>query len=183
MVVWTDRGIGLARIRYRVWQFWRVLWERPEGSGLETARQHLSPQLFQLFEKMHPAEQAHALRVFFAIREQGYVDPDLMVAALLHDLGKSRLFLFPWERALIVLANAFLPEKAREWGRGSPSGWRKAFVVAAQHAAWGAQMAAAQGASELSIKLIREHQTASPAGFSAEEAVFWTVLKQADNAN
>jgi putative nucleotidyltransferase with HDIG domain len=148
---------------------------------METARQYLSPQLFQLFLKMSPAEQAHALRVLSVVRDRGFDDPALLAAALLHDVGKSRYSLFPWERAWIVLANVFFPEKTEAWGQGSPTGWRKAFVVAAQHAEWGAAMAAAHGASELAEKLIREHQTASPTGFSEEEAVLLTVLKQADN--
>jgi putative nucleotidyltransferase with HDIG domain len=164
-----------------VWQFWRVLFGKPDEYGLETVQQHLAPQLFQLFQKMSPAEQAHGLRVLSAVRERGFHDPALLVAALLHDVGKSRYSLFPWERAWIVLANAFFPQKAEEWGQGSPTGWRKAFVVAAQHAEWGAEMAAVHGASELAEKLIREHQTASPSGFSEEGAVLLAVLKQADN--
>jgi len=36
--------------------------------------------------------------------------------------------------------------------------WRKAFVVAAQHPQWGAEMAAAVGASSLAATLIRRHQ-------------------------
>lgn len=181
MAVWPVCGVDLARIRYRVWQFWRVLWGKPDSHGLETARGHLSLQLFQLFKKMSHAEQAHALRVLSAVRDRGYNDPALLTAALLHDVGKSRYSLFPWERAWIVLVNAFFPQKAEEWGQGSPAGRRKTFVVAAQHAEWGAEMAAAHGASELAVKLIREHQTASPTGFYAEEAVLLAVLKQADN--
>lgn len=84
---------------------------------------------------------------------------------------------------MVVLANAFFPEKAYHWGQGSPSGWRKAFVVAARHAQWGAEMAAAEGASELTVKLIREHQTASPTGFSVEEAALLAILKRVDNEN
>jgi putative nucleotidyltransferase with HDIG domain len=166
-----------------VWQFWRVLWGKPDEHGLEIARQHLSPRLYQLFQQMSPAEQAHALRVLSAVRDRGYDDPALLIAALLHDVGKSRYPLHPWERAWIVLVDAFLPEKVDEWGQGSPSGWRKTFVVAAQHAEWGAEMAAVHGAAELAVKLIKEHQTASPTGFSAEEAVLLAVLKQADNEN
>jgi putative nucleotidyltransferase with HDIG domain len=173
----------LARIRYRVWQFWRVVWGKPDEHGLTTASEHLSPKLFNLFQQMSPAEQAHALRVLSGVRERGYEDSALLTAALLHDVGKSRCPLYPWERAWIVLANPFFAEKSEEWGHGNPSGWKRAFVVAAQHAGWGAEMAAANGASEVAVKLIREHQTASPMGFSEEEADLLAVLKQADNEN
>lgn len=173
----------MARIHYRVWQFWRVLWGRPDEGGLKTARQLLSPQLFHLFEQMPPAEQAHALRVVLAIKESGFNHPALLTAALLHDVGKQRFPLYPWERVMVVLAKAFFPEKAHQWGQGNPSGWRKAFVVASRHAEWGAEMAAEKGASELTVKLIREHQTASPTGFSEEEAALLTRLMKADNEN
>jgi putative nucleotidyltransferase with HDIG domain len=173
----------LARIGYRAWQFWRTIWGRPKAADLSLARRQLSAQLYALFEQMPPAEQAHALRVFTAVKAAGFEDQALLEAALLHDVGKSRCRLFPWERAWVVLGNVFFPQKMAEWGQGEPLGWRKAFVVAVQHAEWGAQMLEDAGAGELTVRLVREHQTASPAGFSVEEAALLAALKQADNEN
>jgi hypothetical protein len=73
---------------------------------------------------MQESEQAHALRVLHALLEQGEEHPDLSVAALLHDVGKSRFPLKLWERVLIVLGQAFFPERAARWG------------AAAENAAW-----------------------------------------------
>ena len=173
----------MARIGYRVWQFWRTLWGRPKAADLALVQKHLSAQLYSLFVQMSPAEQAHALRVFSAVLARGFNHPALLEAALLHDVGKSYYSLLPWERAWVVLGNAFLPEKMEAWGRGEPRGWRKVFVVAAQHAGWGALMVAEAGGGELTVRLVREHQTASPTGFTGEEAVLLDALQQADNQN
>jgi hypothetical protein len=37
-------------------------------------------------------------------------------------------------------------------------GWKRPFVIAEQHADWGAEMAARLGASPTSVNLIRRHQ-------------------------
>jgi putative nucleotidyltransferase with HDIG domain len=130
---------------------------------------------------MSPAEQAHALRVFAALKMRGLDHPSLLEAALLHDVGKSLHPLYPWERAWVVLGNAFFPHRVEAWGQGEPKGWRKAFAVGAQHAEWGAQMLTRAGADDLTVRLVRQHQTASPAGFSAEEAALLDALIKADN--
>jgi len=39
-----------------------------------------------------------------------------------------------------------------------PHGWRRPFVVKAQHAAWGAEMAANAGSDPLTVWLIEHHQ-------------------------
>jgi hypothetical protein len=42
-------------------------------------------------------------------------------------------------------------------GWDSIPGWRKAFIVAEQHAEWGAEMAREAGVSPLTVCLIRKH--------------------------
>ena len=120
----------------------------------------LSPELMQLFLRQHPSEQAHSLKIFTNLSEQGEVSPDLLSAALIHDVGKSRYPLRIWERVLVVLIQALAPGKAEQWGRAEPHGWKRPFVVAQQHAAWGAEMAQACGASPITVELIRRHQEA-----------------------
>lgn len=148
----------LNRMTYRFQQFWSAVTAAPARDELEQARLLLGPQLFALFRDMPPAEQAHALNVLRRVQQQGESPPELQCAALLHDVGKSRQPLQVWERALIVLARKTLPGKATQWGRGPASGWRRAFVVAAQHPAWGAELAAQAGAAPLTVRLIRRHQ-------------------------
>jgi putative nucleotidyltransferase with HDIG domain len=112
----------------------------------------------ELFLKLQPNEQAHSLHIYRQLRNQNSVDDDLLVAALLHDVGKAYYPLRPWERAWIVLAKAVSPARVAQWGRAEPRGWKRPFVIAEQHAAWGAEMAARAGASPTAVNLIRRHQ-------------------------
>ena len=92
------------------------------------------------------------------LRESGRDNPDLLVAALLHDIGKTKLRLQWWERVIAVLGGALCPGRSKIWGLAEPTGWRRAFVIKAQHPAWGATMAAAAGTSPLAVELIHRHQ-------------------------
>jgi hypothetical protein len=150
------------RMFYRLRQLWESLYARPTAPDLALALDVLAPPLMALFLRLQPSEQAHSLRILCQLLEQGENHPDLLVAALLHDVGKSRYPLHVWERILIVVGKALLPKQARRWGQGQPRGWQRAFVIAEQHPAWGAEMAGEAGASSLTVSLIRYHQENSP---------------------
>jgi hypothetical protein len=156
------------RLAYRMRQFWYALFARPTTEDLALTRSALSPAQMRLFAQLQPSEQVHSLSIYRQLLLQGETQPDLLVAALLHDVGKSRYPLQPWERALIVLARAIVPERVKDWGQGPPEGWQRAFVVAQQHPAWGAEMAAQAGASPLAVKLIKQHQDFSLASGSPQ---------------
>lgn len=150
-----------ARAAYRVRQFWRAWRARPSAENLEHACRLLSPAEYALFLRLQPGEQAHSLRVLVQLEQHGEADPNLLAAALLHDVGKIRYPLHLWERVLIVLAHLLLPEHSRRWGQNLANvkpGWRKAFLVAEQHPTWGAELAAQAGSSERTVALIRRHQ-------------------------
>lgn len=151
------------RIKYRATQFWKALSTGPSLEQITKARNILTPQLMGLFLTMQPSEQAHSLKILEELEQQGHVQPDLLTAALLHDVGKTRYPLRIWERVEIVIAKFCFPKKVEAWGRGDALGWKRPFVVAVQHPAWGADAAAAAGASPLSVDLIRRHQTRLPA--------------------
>ncbi|MBN1145768.1 MAG: HD domain-containing protein [Anaerolineales bacterium] len=146
------------RVLYRVVQFWRALTITPSPEELSQARQLLSPNLLALFLRLQASEQAHSLSVFRRLREHHETNPDLLAAALLHDVGKSRFPLRLWERVEIVLGRKLCPERAKRWGQAEARGWRRPFVIAEQHAAWGAEMAAGAGASAMTVALIGRHQ-------------------------
>lgn len=132
---------------------------------------------------MQPSEQAHSLHIYHQLRCQGVQDPDLLVAALLHDVGKSCSPLSIWERSLIVIAKALLPHRFARWGAGKPEGWRRPFVVAEQHPAWGAEMAAAAGAPPLAVSLIRRHAEKIPSSklpLNCEDQLL-ELLQRVDN--
>jgi hypothetical protein len=136
---------------------------------------------------MQPAEKNHALRMLRRLLEQGDDQPDLLVATLLHDVGKLRYRLNPVERAAIVLAGVVIPEQAHRWGVLPVGGWesvpkwRKAFAVADQHAMWGAEMAHQAGVSILAETLIREHHHAPGPNNSGAETSLLRKLWIVDN--
>ena len=153
-----------SRMRYRSRQFLEALLNRNIRVPDESLRPHLTPDQIGLFRRMQPSEQAHAFQVLKALVANGQNDPDLLTAALLHDCGKVRAPLNLVERIVIVLGNRLLPGAAKRWGTGEARGPRRPFVVAAQHPAWGAELAAAAGASGTACGLIRDHQDHSVSG-------------------
>lgn len=157
---------------YRLKQFWLALTAAPGANDLEEARRVLGSELMALFEMMQPSEQAHSLWVYRQLRQNADLPDqqayhDLLAAALLHDAGKSRYPLQVWERVLIVLGKTFFGQRTRVWGKAAPQGWRRAFVVAEQHPAWGAQMALQAGAAPRVAALIRRHQ--EPVALNADQ--------------
>lgn len=155
--------MSLGRVLYRVRQFFHAVWADVDAEELEHACSVLTPAQMALFAGMQPSEQAHALKVYRQLVDQGETCLDLQVAALLHDVGKSCSPLRLWERVWIVLARLVFPVRSRHWGTSTPDRdryrfWRRAFVVAEQHPAWGAALAAQAGASPRTATLIRLHQ-------------------------
>jgi putative nucleotidyltransferase with HDIG domain len=152
-----------VRILYRASQFWRSVALKTDVDDLEQAQAQLSHEQWELFKRLQPAERAHAIMVFRKLLQRGENQPDLLTAALLHDIGKLQYRLNPFQRAMVVVASALMPRHARHWGilpthgwEALP-GWRKAFIVAEQHAAWGAEMARQAGVSPMVEALIRQH--------------------------
>lgn len=170
------------RILYRVRQFWRTISVKTDPDELERAQALLTPAQRKLFVQLQPGEKDHAVAMFRSLIEQGENQPDLMAAVLLHDVGKLRYRLNPLERAVVVMVRWIKPELSRRWGSlpldgwdGLP-GWRKAFIVAEQHAEWGAEMARQAGVSPLTESLIREHH--HPQGHAAgdvENSLLWKL--------
>jgi len=146
-------------VRYRLGQFWHNVTARPL-SRLEQKQiaNNLNPQELELFLQMSHSDQRHGYRVYQLLQKNGYTDDDLLAAALLHDVGKVHANLSAWDRAVAVLGETFMPRKAKEWGEGEKSGWKRTFVVREQHAAWGGDMAEKAGSRRAVIDLILRHQ-------------------------
>ena len=146
------------------------------------AQRYLTPAEFELFQRMPANDQRHGIAVLRMIREAGYESPELFIAALLHDVGKTRTHLRLWERALVVLGRAFMPGVAACLAQGQPYGLARPFVTAARHPDWGADMVATAGGSVLAVALIRRH--AEPlAKLESQEDHLLAALQQADNEN
>ena len=145
------------RVLYRAGQLWQALTATPAIEDLHRASEVLSPQLMALFLNQPASEQVHSLRVFTRLRLDGARSTDLLAAALLHDVGKSRYPLRIWERVLVVIEQALVLRQDTSRDEHEPHGWERPFIIARRHASWGAEMAAQAGASPLTVELIRRH--------------------------
>lgn len=142
----------------------------------------LSPAEQQLFSQFTLSDQWHSYRVATMLQEAGHNHHELLVAALLHDVGKTKAPISVIERSLIVLAQWFFPNRVGEWGDGEPVGWKRPFVVKMQHPEWGAQMATVAGSNPLAISLIRRHQDPL-SEIKSEEDRLLQLLQWADDQN
>jgi hypothetical protein len=170
---------------YRTRQFWNALIQKPlTASQLAPAQAVLTEEQMALFTHLQPSEQFHAIRVLEMLKTQGETHPDLLTAALLHDIGKSCHPLRLWERVVIVLGKKLFPKCVRVWERGQLHGWARPFVVASGHPLWGAELSQKAGASPLAVYLIREHQNDIPSKDpSSFENQLLAALQSADQKN
>ncbi len=144
------------RLHYRLVQFWKACtapWRVVDRAYVE---KRLAPPLLMLFQQMPHAEQIHAIEVCRRVEASGYDDPDLLAAALLHDVGKVRAYPTPLERAVVVIVEHFAPRLAAYFAESEQRWWR-AFRVRRHHPCWGAEMVARVGGSARTVELIRHH--------------------------
>lgn len=169
---------------YRLQQFWRNLTAGPltleARSEIEAL---LSPSELALFEQYSLADQWHSYRVLRMLCEAGHTQPDLLRAALLHDIGKSRVRLSLVDRTLIVAAEVIAPDTVKAWGQEMSDGWKRPFAVRAHHPAWGAEMAAAAGSTPGVVELIRRHADDGPWDESQPIEASLAALQWADDQN
>jgi len=125
---------------------------RAERRGLAA---WLTPNLIDLFDQMHRADQRHGLDVVAALRRAGNTDRDLLTAGLLHDCGKGR-DLRVWHRIGWSLTDCY-GGRIGALALRLPT-FRTAFATLASHAEASADLALAAGCSALTADLIR-HQS------------------------
>ena len=173
-----------SKIGYRVWQFWQSLQKPPRPDELKKAQNILNPIELELFLKLPFPDKNHSLRVFSSLESAEETDPDLLKAALLHDIGKTCHPLKRWERVFAVLVGGLLPRKAVDWGQKDPEGIHRALVVIHQHPVWGAELAEKAGTNQRVIWLIRHHEVADLTGLLDQGGVeLLQKLQKADNLN
>lgn len=169
---------------YRIQQFFHAarasIW--PDEIGRELPARYLSPEALDLFEAMPSYDRQHALSVVRELRARGHTEPDLLVAALLHDAGKTvgqEDALRLWQRVAIVLLRAFGPGLLDRIAEDRPHSWRRPFFVQQHHAAIGAELAQGAGCSQHAVALIRHHE--DPASQVKDPDL--AALQSADNTS
>lgn len=183
-------GQPTGALRYRVEQFLRALTAQISEEEVEQAVCILTPEARALFRCQAVQDQRHALVVYHALRQAGHTSPQLLAAALLHDVGKAAARLPAWQRAALVLLEHFAPCLLAHLSQGEPQaralslakGWRRPFVVHARHPEVGSRWAQEAGCSPLTVALIRRHQDRLT-GCQTEEDQLLAVLQAADNLN
>jgi hypothetical protein len=174
-------------IHYRVGQFFRALTARYTitEDEIERAIRVLTPAARELFRRQTAPDQRHALAVYDALCRAGHADPQLLAAALLHDVGKTavRSRFSAWLRATVVLMGRFAPRLLARLIQGEPrDGWRHPFVTYVHHPEIGARWAQEAGCSPMTVALIRRHEGRHVDG-RTEEDRYLAALQAADNAN
>jgi hypothetical protein len=149
------------------------------------AEQYLSAKQMVLFRQMGRSEQLHSLNVLRSVLAQSAQTPhDLAVAALMHDIGKSRYTLAVWQKTISVLVKKFLPElSARLSAFNRLTFWNAPFVVRQWHPKWSAELLAEVGATESVIWLAEHHADSAEQWREHPNYPLLLRLQQADDAN
>lgn len=149
---------------WRVRQFGHALWSRPDPTvDAELRRLLASDANWRLLERLTPFDRAHHLRVYRLLVESGQSDSDLLLAALLHDVGKAddRGRVNSLHRAAHVLLRRLSPSQYEQLAVNG--GWfRHGLWLNLHHAELGATLARQAGASERCCALIRAHADPGP---------------------
>ena len=156
-------------ILYRVNQFLRQVRRGPDPAIDAALRALLTDEQWRLVQRLTPADRRHLLAVHAELVRDGWRDPDLLRAALLHDVGKAgnlrRVGLS--HRVANVLLNAFAPSLLARMADPDDRGWRQGLYLARHHAALGAEMARTAGVSERTSWLIAHHHDGTISGDTA----------------
>ena len=147
--------MSLASALYRSRQFFRSVGASLSAEDRAEVAQRLNAEQQRLFYAMTARDQRHCLDVFYALQRDGHQDPDLLMAALLHDVGKGPVRL--WHRVAYVLIRALSPRLLRRLASESGSGWRRALASFSEHSRRGAALVEATGAPEAVVCLVRLH--------------------------
>lgn len=146
----------------------------PTARDYDLARALLPPPLLALFEAQHPRDIVHAAATANWLRGRGHNDPNLLSAALLHDVGKGEQR--RRDRAGYVLLGHLGAARAVAQPR-SRFAFRRAVARSCAHSELGAAAIERAGAPPRVVELTLRHH--SPAGGDAILA----LLQAADAAN
>src|SRR4030042_6140545 len=85
--------MSMGRAVHLVRRFLRALTAHVDPSDRQVIADNLTPAQQRLFWAMMLQDQRHSLDVFYTLQRRGCQDRDLLLAALLHDVGKGEIHL------------------------------------------------------------------------------------------
>src|SRR4030042_4400816 len=148
--------MSLGRAVHLVRRFLRRLRARVGPAERQMIARNLTPAQQRLFWAMMVEDQRHSLDVFHTLQRRGCRDRDLLLAALLHDVGKGEVRL--WHRGLYVLLRPGPSGLLRRLAQPNGAGWRRALASINEHGRRGATLAPEAAAPPAVVELIRNHQ-------------------------
>jgi hypothetical protein len=160
---------------HRVGQFFGHLTARVDQAEEDGARPLLPAAAWPLFAAMPTPDRRHALDVTRRLVAARQTDPDLLAAALLHDVAKGRRMRL-WHRVAGVLLGAVAPRALASLASPDERSWRYPFHLYLSHPALSAEAALRAGCSRRTADLIRG--STEPA-----DALALAALRRADEAS
>ena len=160
---------------HRVGQFVAHVRARVEPEETAFVQRLLPKAAVRLFDAMPVADRRHALDVAEKVLQGGHDDPDLLGAALLHDVAKGHTMRL-WHRVAGVLLDAVAPGVLRRLASADPRSWRHPFHLYLHHAELSAEMAADAGCGTRTASFIRGEGT-------GDDARLQRALTEADDAS
>lgn len=158
MIVRSVSGSAIHRVRQGLTALWPFA---PAPDDALLAR-WLSPAERRLFRRMARRDQAHSASVAWRLLDDGATDPEVIAAALLHDVGKAGSATAPGrvrlaDRVARVLLRRWAPDALARLDRSPRFRPLRGLYLAEHHAALGAEAASAAGASPRVVWLIAHH--------------------------
>ncbi len=150
---------------------------------LSLAQRYLTRRELAAFKRMSRADQLHSLKVLRAtLRVEPMASPTLCAAALLHDVGKSRIHLAVWQKTLAVLMLRFAAGFCGKLSTEESTGLLRApFVVRQHHARWSGEILRDCASAEAVIWLAEKHHDDAALQAEHEHVSLLKALQAADS--
>jgi hypothetical protein len=161
---------------HRVGQLVAHVRARVDPQEVALVRRVLPDGGVRLFEAMPVADRRHGLDVAERLLRSGHDDPELLGAALLHDVAKGKRMRLA-HRVAGVLLEAIAPSVLRRLADPNPASWRHPFHLFLHHEPMSAELTLAAGCTTRLADFIR-----GVAETDADERLL-RAMKDADDAS